>query len=256
MVRGIFPLCVWLTACMSLVACRLEVDYVGSSFACSLSSDCPAGQSCIDSRCLVSAEGTDDDTDAGNDADSDLADGVDAAAPVADADPPADAAWPPNLLADPGFERGEDDWVPYLASAALTTSDPHGGAQALRICKDPTGRPGYFSAYRDLYNGALGQLPPGTPFRAYGYVRASGSASDLPPSYVSAVLRERGGPLPLRDHPGDMLSPVTDEWILFRAEGTIADLGRTGFTLLLETNEHEEDNACFVIDDLYVGRLD
>ena len=109
MVRRLVVLCAW------VAACRLDVDYTDSRYACSDTRDCPGEHSCVDGTCRLTDE---------------LVEGPDAGPKSFDAG--ADA----NLLADPGFERGVDGWVGYLGSVDLTSTDPHSGAHALRVCKD------------------------------------------------------------------------------------------------------------------------
>jgi hypothetical protein len=187
-------------------------------------------------------------------------DGADAM-PMIDASPlepdgaPADAAWPPNLLADPGFESSDDDWIPYLGSTTRTSTNPHSGAHALFVCKDPTGDAGFVSVYRDVFNMQPDQVPVGAHFRAYAWVRASPNSGNVAPTFLSPVLRERGGPSPFFNHFGPDLSPVTGAWTLVTADGVITDGDRTGLSFLLEAGD-ELDGTCFAIDDAYVGRFE
>jgi hypothetical protein len=167
---------------------------------------------------------------------------------------PGDAAWPPNLLADPGFENGDDGWIGFLATTSITTSKPHTGTHALRVCKDDVGHGSFFSLYRDVFNQQPLEVPIGARFRAQAWVRASTGPNDIAPTFVSPVLRERGGPTPFVNHEGPLLDQVTGDWTLVTAEAVITGVARNGLSFILETDV-ELDGTCFAIDDAYVGRL-
>jgi len=237
--RGLLPLFVLVSAC------QLDTEYVGPGHPCVTAVDCPGEQACLDSHCVAPDETS---------ADAASATVLDAA-PPGDGGDEADAAWPPNLLLDPGFEAGDDRWEPYLGSATRTTTGPHGGQKALFICKDPTGDAGLVSVYRDVYSDALAQLPPGAHFRSYAWVRASPTASNPAPSSLALVIRERGGPSPFFNHTGEELAPVTSTWTRITADGVITDGDRTALSIIIEAG-NEVDGTCFAIDDTYIGRFE
>ncbi len=237
MVRRLFVLCALLTGC------HLDVDYTGTSYRCSVTSDCPSEQACRAGICRT----------------TDGATGADAAEPnVSDAGPdapPPDAGPPPNLLPDPSFESGVDGWIGYLGTASSTSTNPHSGTHALRVCKDDIGHDGFFSVYRDLIVDRPDLVPVGAHFRAEAWVRAFRNPNDIAPSFLSPMLRERGGPSPFFNHFGPSLDNVTPAWTLITAEGVVTDGGRTALSFVLEAGT-EPDGTCFAIDDVYIYRVD
>jgi len=199
--------------------------HTDSRYACSDTRDCPGEHSCVDGTCRLTDE---------------LVEGPDAGPKSFDAG--ADA----NLLADPGFERGVDGWVGYLGSVDLTSTDPHSGAHALRVCKDDVGQDGFFSVYRELIVNQPARLPVGAHFRVQAWVR---SASEPGPSFLSPMLRERGGPSPFFNHYGPTLDAPPRTWIPITAEAVITDPDRTTLSFVIEAG-FEPDGTCFALDDV------
>jgi hypothetical protein len=233
-----------------LCGCHLDVDYTGTAYLCSAAADCPGGMRCVAEVCRPEGSpGGPDAAPGSGDVDADDSDG----APVPDATA-ADAAGPPNLVSDPGFEASEDGWIGYLATTSLTSTDPHSGAHALRICKDATGHRSFFSVYRDLVVDDAAQVPQGAHYRAEAWIRPSASPSDVAPSFVAPSLRERGGSQPFVNHYGPDLVPVTSTWTLVTVDAIISDADRTGLSLILETGS-EADGTCFHVDDVEVVRV-
>src|SRR5438552_2790479 len=120
-------------------------------YRCSEGAECPDGTRCVMERCIPVADASPPDASPGMKIDADS---------LPDATP-ADAGPPPNLLADPSFEGSEDGWIGYLATTSLTSTNPHSGLHALRICKDSTGLASFYSVYRDLIVNDATRLPPG-----------------------------------------------------------------------------------------------
>ena len=235
---------------MVLCGCHLDVDYTGTRYLCSAAADCPGGMRCVAEVC--SAEDATDGPDAARPGDRDA--GGDDAESLPDAEP-ADAGPPPNLVADPGFEAGEDGWTGYLAGTSRTSTNPHSGTHALRICKDDSGHRSFFSVYRELVLDDPAQLPSGAHFHAEAWIRASANPADLAPSFVAPSLRERGGAQPFLNHYGASLTPVTPDWTLVEVDAVIADPDRSELSFILETGS-ESDGTCFHVDDVYVYRVD
>jgi hypothetical protein len=217
-VRRLVVLCAW------VAACRLDVDYSESRYSCVDTRDCPGRHSCVDGACRLTDE------------------------LISSADAGTDAA---SLLADPGFEQGVDGWTGYLGTAGLTTTNPHSGAHALRICKDNVGQDGFFSVYRDLIVNEPARMPAGTHFRAQAWVRSSSLGSEPGPSFLSPMLRERGGSSPFLDHYGPTLDAPPPTWTLITADAIITADDRTSLSFVIEAGS-EPDGTCFALDDVSI----
>jgi hypothetical protein len=233
---------------MVLCGCHLDVDYTGTRYLCSASADCPGGMRCVAEVC--SALDATDGPDAAPTGDD--AGGIDAES-LPDAEP-ADAGPPPNLLSDPGFESSEDGWTGYLAGTSLTSTNPHSGIHALRICKDDSGHRSFFSVYRELIVDDPAPLPLGAHYHVEAWVRASANPDDVAPGFVAPSLRERGGSQPFLNHYGASLTPVTSDWAFVEVDAVIAEADRTGLSLIFETGS-EADGTCFHVDDVYAYRV-
>lgn len=231
-----------------LCGCHLDVDYTGTAYLCSAAADCPGGMRCVAEVCRATDGPPPPDAAHPGDVDAGEID----AESVADATP-ADASGPTNLVSDPGFETGVDGWIGYLSTTSLTSTNPHSGAHALRICKDATGHKSFFSVYRDLIVDDAAQVPQGAHYHARLWIRASASPSDVAPTFVTPSLRERGGAQPFLNHYGAQLTPVTATWTLVDVDAVISDADRSGLSIILETGS-EADGTCFHIDDVEILR--
>ena len=238
----------WMLGGLALTSCRLEVDYGDSMYACQVSSECPDEQACVAGFCQTV---TNDLSDA---APADAVDRPDGGPAPADATPSADAAWPPNLLADPSFENSEDDWFGDFASVSRSEVKPHTGVRSLFVCKHDSNQQSMFGVHREIIALEPDQLPVGARFHAEIWVRASQSLSQPAPQTIRAVVREMGGPAPARAHEGAPLAPVTLDWLLLTVDATVTDPGRDHLALRIETGS-EPDNSCFALEDGYIGRL-
>jgi hypothetical protein len=131
---------------------------------------------------------------------------------------------------------------------------PHTGVRSLFVCKNDSNQLSMFGVHREVIDLQPDQLPVGAHFHAEIWVRASQSLSQPAPETIRAVVRERGGQAPSRDHEGAPLAPVTLDWILLTVDATVTDPGRQSLDFRIETGP-EPDNSCFALEDGYVARF-
>lgn len=231
---------------VSLGACTVKTDFA-DGFRCS-DGVCPAGETCVDGFCGTAAG----PEDARETPDAPAMPAADAPAAVVDASPP-DAMVPPNLATNGGAEAGLEAWNDYQATLSIVTDAPHGGMNAVRVCKNALGMDELFTGTYDVIYGDA--IMPGERYVASVWARASTAPGDLPPPGLFVSLRERtSGVVGFEQSDGPDVTPIGTDWVRLEVERTITGADRDILILIVWPTATVPDGTCFDLDDIYVYR--
>lgn len=154
-----------------------------------------------------------------------------------------------NLIANGDFEEGITGWTGSGATESWENGG-HGGARAIRVCKDPTGGPA-LSVLTDEPSSVLDPSV-GEGYALEAWARAD--ADDLPQN-LRPRLRERDAQEDqLMVHQNEGIELTTD-WQRLSLEATVtsADIGDLEVYF---SSIDAADDTCFVMDDICLRRVE